>query len=232
MTHYDDAIFPLGISFGSSMGPSTAVDIVFTGGGYRFANSRWSQKLRKFSIELNAKSLADAYAVKEFFEAMDGPLHSFLIRDWSDWHTAADDDMGSSGGAVTAFDVPLKNTVTGLYVADGTTRTYQLEKRYTVGGKTHTRTITKPDASSVRVAVDGVEKLQGSPTDFTVNAATGVVTFQVAPGATGSPTAVAVTGGFKFYVPAAFQDNDFSTILRTLKTDGVATVELIEVRGV
>jgi uncharacterized protein (TIGR02217 family) len=232
VTHYDDVIFPLDPGFGSSYGPSTAVDVVFTGGGYRFANARWAAKLRKFSVELSAKRIADAYAVKELFEAMDGPLHSFLMRDWTDWHTASDDDMSSAGGAVTAFDVALKNTVTGLYAGNGSAKTFQLEKRYTAGTKTHYRTIAKPQSGSVRLAVDGVEKTEGSPTDFSVNYATGMVTFQVAPGSVGSPTAVPVTGGCKFYVPVAFVDNDFSTVLRTLKTDGVATIELIEVRGV
>ena len=59
---------------------------------------------------------------------------------------------------------------------DGATTTFTLKKTYQSGAGSYTRDVTKPVTGSVRVAVAGVEKVEG--TDFTVDVTTGVVTFE------------------------------------------------------
>lgn len=235
MAHYDISlnaeIAPFDISFGSSMGPMTSVDVVFVGSGYRFANSRWSQKLRKYALQFTSKEIDVIYKIRRFWEAMDGPLNSFLIRDWADWNTTAGRMAQGEQSYITATDQPLQNTADSTFLTDGFTTDFQAVKQYTpagAGGPTHTRTIKKIDTSFTPVvALNGVS--QGG---WTVDATTGVFSFAGSPNPPfgGSPTAQALTWGGAFYVPVSFVANEFESVLRTLKTDGIATIELIEER--
>lgn len=231
MAHYDDVILPTKLALGSGTGPTTSTDVVFVGSGTRYANSRWSQKLRRFNIGYNVRSLADAYAILRIFEAVDGPGNSFLIRDWNDWNTT-EGAMGPAGlDQASALDQPLRNTADLTFLGDGLTTTFQMVKRYTVGASAaHTRIINKPQPGTVLVAVDGVEVTEGSPTDYTVDYATGIVTLQTAPGALISPTAVAVTWGGAFHVPVAFSGDDFLTTLETYDGSAVPNIQLVEER--
>ncbi len=229
MAHYDDVILPTKLALGSGTGPSTSTDVVFVGSGYRYANARWSQKLRRFNIGYNVRSLADAYAILKIFEAVDGPGNSFLVRDWNDWNTT-EGAMGAAGlDQATALDQPLQNTTDQTFLGDGATTTFQMVKRYTVGANAaHTRTINKPQSGSVLVAVDGATQSEGG--DYTVDYATGIVTFTSAPGAGVSPTAVAVTWGGAFRVPVSFVGDEFLSTLETFDGSAVPNIQLVEER--
>ena len=227
MAHFDNVILPLSLSFGTTTGPKTSTDVSFTDSGFRKANRRWSQHLRRFNLRYGVRSPQDVYTILKLFEAVDGPANSFLLRDWNDWNTT-DGRMEKGGDTnTTATDQPLENTVTNGIVGDGTTLTYQARKDYTVGGATHSRTIKKP-VSPIKVAVDGVAQTEG--VDFTVDYSTGIVTFTTAPGATGSPTGVLVTWGGAFYVPVAFEGDEFIQSLDTHDASSVPDIRLIEER--
>ena len=231
MAHFDDVVMPNTVRFGSTSGPATSTQIAFTGGGFRKANQRWDQHLRRLTLSF-VKSVANLQAVVDIFEVMEGPANSFLTRDWGYWHTAADKDMRPDGDAgVTAFDQPLRNTADSTFLADGTTLTFQMVKRYIKGSATHVRVIKKPQNGTIKVGVDGVAQFEGaSPSEFEVDYSTGIVTFQTAPGSVGSPTAVAVTWGGAFYVPVAFVQDELPQTLRTRETSGLPSVPLVEVR--
>jgi uncharacterized protein (TIGR02217 family) len=226
MAHYDDIILPPGISFQSQMGPTTSSQIIFTNSGYRKVNQRWSQKLRKFNIGYGVKKPQDAYEILKIFEAVEGPTHSFLMLDWADWNTT-DGLMGEGSPLVTATDQPLYNTVTGLAEGDGSTKTFQMYKRYAVGTqREHARKIQKPKNGTVLVSVDGVTKTV--TTHYSVNYSTGVVTFVTAP-AGGSPSTLPKWGG-EFYVPVAFTSDEFVTAMETFDGNAIPNIELMEVR--
>ena len=228
MAHYDNVILPLSLSFGTTTGPKTSTDVSFTDSGFRKANRRWSQHLRRFNLRYAVRRPEDVYTLLKLFEAVDGPANSFLLRDWNDWNTT-DGRMGDQGaGFITAADQPLENTVTGGIVGDGTTLTYQALKRYTVGAASHSRTIKKPQSGTILVAVDAVAQTEG--VDFTVDYATGIVTFASPPGATGSPTGVSVTWGGAFHVPVAFEGDEFIQSLDTHDASSVPDIRLIEER--
>jgi uncharacterized protein (TIGR02217 family) len=231
MAHYDNVILPLSLSFGTTTGPKTSTDVSFTDSGFRKANRRWSQHLRRFNLRYAVRSPEDVYTLLKLFEAVDGPANSFLLRDWNDWNTT-DGRMGDQGADfITATDQPLQNTVTAGIVGDGTTFTFQMRKDYTVGGATHSRTIKKPQSGTIKVAVDGVVFEEGgSPDGYSVDYATGVVTFASAPGAVGSPTGVPVTWGGAFYVPVAFEGDEFIQSLDTHDASSVPDIRLIEER--
>ncbi len=70
----------------------------------------------------------------------------------------------------------------------------------------------------------------GSPDGFSVDYATGIVTFASPPGATGSPTGVPVTWGGAFHVPVAFEGDEFIQSLDTHDASSVPDIRLIEER--
>lgn len=231
MAHYDNVVLPLSLSFGTSTGPKTSTDVSFTDSGFRKANRRWSQHLRRFNLRYAVRSPQDIYTILKLYEAVDGPANTFLTRDWNDWNTT-DGRMEKGGDAnTTATDQPLQNTVTEGIVADGTTSTFQMVKDYTVGGATHRRTIKKPQSGTIKVAVDGIVFEEGgSPDGFTVDYSTGIITFASPPGADVSPQDLAVTWGGAFYVPVAFESDEFIQSLDTHDASSVPDIRLIEER--
>ena len=203
MAHYDDAILPLTVKYGAASAPRTSTQITHTSTGYRKVNQRWSQKLRRLKLQYQLDQ-DDFYAVQKFWEALEGPTHSGLARDWNDWNSTAGLMEDGDDALITMLDQPMKNTATGLFVGDGSTRTFQLVKRYLSGSASHVRTIQKPQSGTVIVALDGVlQHTTGSPIDYSMDTATGIVTF------TGPPAVgLAPTAGFAFYLPVAFTDDE------------------------
>jgi uncharacterized protein (TIGR02217 family) len=107
---------------------------------------------------------------------------------------------------------------------DGAARTFQLVKRYGAGASAFVRTIAKPVAGTVRVAVQGVE----SPgAHYSVDVKTGVVTF--AAGAV-PPAGAAVTAGFEFDVPVRFDTDRLTIDLAAFQAGDIPSIPLIEIR--
>jgi uncharacterized protein (TIGR02217 family) len=71
---------------------------------------------------------------------------------------------------------------------------FHLTKTYVSGNHSYVQEIRKPVASSLHVALDGVEQMS----DWSVDTTTGVFTFTTQPGA-----GVVVAAGFEFDVPAS-----------------------------
>ncbi len=204
MAHYDDIILPLGMSLGSSIGPMTSTQQLITTSGKRKTNKRWTEHLQKFDVGFNVKSSPDIFVIIDIFQAVDGPFGSFLARAWNDWNTTAGLMEPGDETFITNVDEPLINTVTGLNLGDGSTTTFKMVREYTGSSATalHQRDITKPQNGSVVVAIDASAKTEG--VDYTINYATGIVTFiSGAPGGAEVPTF-----GASFYVPVAFVDDE------------------------
>jgi len=227
MAHYDDVILPATVRFGSATVPLTSTQQVFTGSGARKVNRLWSQKLRRLRLAY-VDEVAGIYDLLNTWEAVEGPAHSFLARDWHDWNTTAGAMRPGDEAKVAAFDQPLMNTGDGSFAGDGATTVFQCVKRYAAGATAaHTRVIAKPEAL-ILVAVDGA--VQSAGADYTLDPATGRVAFASPPGAGVSPSGVAVTWGGAFRLPVAFADDDsFVEELRSGATSGLS-VELLEVR--
>jgi uncharacterized protein (TIGR02217 family) len=76
----------------------------------------------------------------------------------------------------------------------------------------------------VRVAVDGIEKTEG--TDFGVDTATGLVTFdaEMTPG-----SSEIVTAGFEFDVPVRFDIEHLSVSLTAFEAGQIPSIPLVEI---
>ena len=93
-------------------------------------------------------------------------------------------------------------------------------KRYASGAQSWTRAIAKPVAGSVRIALGGVEQLSG----WSVDATTGVIIFNTAPG-----SSVAITAGFEFDVPVRFDADEIAVNLKTFLAGDIASIPIVEI---
>ncbi len=222
MAHYDSVILPTTIEIGAETSPLMATDVVFFDSGYRAVNSRWSQGLRRLSISYT-ENVAVIEEILRIFQAVDGRVNSFLVRDWGDWNTSQGHmDTDNAINNVQPIDQPMLNTVTLTFAGDGSTKLYQMGKNYVKGLASQFRYIKKPQSGTVKVAVNGVQLVEGP--DFTVDYSTGLVLFAVAP-----ISSALVTWGGAFYVPVAFTRDELPMTVDAF-TASVDSIELLEVR--
>lgn len=201
--------FPLRLSLTSSGGPGRQTDIVSLSNGREARNRRWRFSRRRYDVGSALRSVADLYAVLEFFEARGGQLHGFRFRDPVDFSSAR------PGEAVTALDQFLG-------MGDGETAAFPLVKAYGDGAAVERRPVLKPVAGSLRIAVDGVEREDG----FVLDAATGIVTF--AAGHVPDDGAE-IRAGFEYDVPVRFDTNRIEINLDAFRAGRIPSIPLIEV---
>ena len=205
---FHEVRLPARLAFGSTGGVERRTEIVTLGSGFERRSTPWAQGRRRYLIGANLRSLDDMAALIGFFEARRGRLYGFRFRDFADCKSCA------PGASVGPLDQAL---------GDGDGRTaFSLVKRYGEGEDALERRITKPVEGTVRVAVAGVELAAGA---FAVDAATGVVTLDAAPGA-----GAAVTAGFEFDTPVRFDADRIEVTLESFDAGRMAAVPLIEVR--
>ncbi len=205
---FHEVRFPHTISRGARGGPERRTQIVELASGDEERNAAWANSRRRYDVSYGIRRADDLAAVVAFFEARNGRLYGFRFKDWSDYRSGLPSNVPS----------PLDQTIgTG----DGTTTAFQLVKHYTSGGQGWTRTITKPVAGSVRVALGGVEQASG----WSVDTSTGLVTFAAPPGA-----GVAVTAGFEFDVPVRFDSDTLDVTLDIERLGSITSIPLVELR--
>jgi uncharacterized protein (TIGR02217 family) len=206
---FHEVRFPPAWSFGSSGGPERRTEIVTLGSGREERNTPWALSRRRYQAGVGLASLDDLHGVIAFFEARRGRLHGFRWKDHLDWKSCAPLQ------AVSALDQALGE-------GDGVRMSFELVKAYGDGAGSYVRRIAKPVAGSVRVAVDGAEL---APPAFDVDAAAGVVTLEVAPGA-----GAAVTAGFAFDVPVRFDTDRLSVNLTAFQAGEAPDIPVAEIQ--
>jgi uncharacterized protein (TIGR02217 family) len=205
---FDDVRFPTAISRGATGGPERRTEIVTLASGREERNTRWAHSRRRYNAGFGVKSLDDLHEVIRFFEERRGRLHGFRWKDHADWKSCPPQQQ------VSALDQPIGT-------GDGLATSFQLVKRYGSGLRDYVRTITRPAAGTVRAAVSGIET-----TAFTVDAATGLVTFTTAPAA-----GAAITAGFAFDVPVRFDTDQLSINLQSFTAGQIPDIAIIEIKA-
>lgn len=209
---FHEVRFPLSISRASQGGPERRTDVVVLGSGAEERNARWANSRRSYNAGWGVKSLDDLNAVIAFFEERRGRLYGFRWRDPLDWKSCAP--------SATPADSDQH-----LGVGDGALRVFPLAKTYGQSFAPWLRTIAKPVAGSVRVAVGGVAQAEGSA--YTVDTTTGLVTFALAH----TPVAgAAVTAGFEFDVPVRFDTDRLDVNLQGFQHGAIPAIPLVEIR--
>lgn len=202
----DDLIFPVAISRGSAGGPIWKVDITELSSGHEERNSPWSSARREYDLRWTRRSKDERYVILQTYLVAGGALCGFRLLDQSDHMSCAP----SATPAPT--DQPLG-------IGDGVTTSFALSKVYQVGIYSHSRRIHKP-FGALLVATDGVAAAGG----WTLDAATGLVSFDVPPAA-----GAALTWGGYFHTPVRF-DSDLSQTVLSGDFDDIPSIMLKELR--
>jgi uncharacterized protein (TIGR02217 family) len=205
---FDEIRFPTAISREATGGPERRTEIVTTGSGREERNGRWADSKRRYNAGYGLKSLNDIHAVVAFFEERRGRLHGFRWKDHSDFKSCPPQNSPAA-------------TDQAIGTGDGATASFQLIKRYGSGLRDYVRTVTKPVAGTVLVAVNGL------PTNnFTVDLATGIVTFL----AGSIPAAgAAITAGFEFDVPSRFDTDRIAINLAHFAAGDIPDIPVVEI---
>jgi len=205
---FHEVRFPDNISRGARGGPERRTQVVELASGDEERNASWANSRRRYDVAYGIRRADDLAAVVAFFEARNGRLHGFRYKDWADYKSALPSQ------AITATDQQIG---TGT----GSLQTFQLAKRYTSGAQTWVRTIAKPVAGTLRVALGMVEQMSG----WTLDTTTGFVTFTTAPA-----NGVAVRAGFEFDVPVRFDSDTLDVTLDFERLGSITAIPLLEIR--
>jgi uncharacterized protein (TIGR02217 family) len=212
-----ELIFPEDISFGSEGGPTFNTDVVEVESGFDQRVSRWTEGKNTFNVAYGVRTLEQLGKLIAFNRIVKGRAVGFRYKDWSDYSTAGFTDQDAD--TVTSLDQSLGT-------GDGSTKVFQLVKTYSYDDgvnpvKSVNRTITKPRASTLLVAVASTTVSTGA---YSLNATNGKITFNVAPANND-----AVQAGFEFDVPARFATDELPVRLENYGVGGV-TVLVEEIR--
>ena len=199
MTAFHEVQFPADISHGAAGGPEFATSVIVTAAGFESRNIGWAEPRGRWNVAHGLKRREQMAALIAFFRARRGRAHGFRFKDWSDYQ-AVDQNLGTGDGVATEF---------------------QLVKRYESGGIERLRRIAKPVAGTIKLYLDGVEQMSG----WSVDAATGLVTFEAPPAG-----GVAVTADFEFDVPARFDTDVMELSLETYQLGRWTEIPVMELR--
>lgn len=190
MSFLETPTFPTDIAYGSRGGPTYSTTLVILDSGFEQRNINWSYPRHQYDVSYGVRTEAQLESLITFFHAVRGRAHGFRFKDHRDYQSCA------YGGSVDYDDQTIGT-------GNGVTETFQLIKTYTKGSLSQVRQIKKPIANTVRVGVGGTEQSEGD--DFTVDTATGIITFLTSPPPTGT-----ITAGFQFHVPCRFDTDQIS----------------------
>jgi uncharacterized protein (TIGR02217 family) len=210
MAGFHEVRFPLRVALGTSGGPVRRTDIVGLSNGRENRNRRWQDARRHYDAGSGVRSIDDLYAVLAFFEARAGQFYGFRFRD------PVDHRSGSPGAPVSASDQRIGT-------GDGDQSAFQLVKRYADAGGETVRIIDKPVAGTVVLTVGGAAV---PAADYTVNAATGVVTFKAGK----VPASGTIRAGFEFDVPVRFDTDRIDIDLTQFEAGRIPSIPLVEIR--
>jgi uncharacterized protein (TIGR02217 family) len=199
MSGFHEVQFPPDISYGASGGPGYSTTVVTTMSGHERRNANWAAARGKWNVAHGLKKREQVAALIAFFRARRGRAYGFRFKDWTDFQAFAQ----------------------VLGVGDGANRTFQLIKNYPSGGEIETRIIAKPVPGTVKLYRDGVEASSG----WTVNTATGLVTFTTAPA-----SGVQVTADFEFDVPVRFDSDQMDITIETYDLGSWGQIPVLEIR--
>ncbi len=207
---FHDVRFPANLSFGSVGGPERRTEIVTLANGFEERNSPWAHARRRYDAGIGLRSLDDVEVLIAFFEARRGQLAGFRWKDWSDFKSC-----------IASGTVGPEDQVIGI--GDGVRAVFGLTKTYRSGAQTYVRPIVKPVVGTVKVAVGGDPKVD--TLEFTVDGATGLISFAVPPA-----IGVQVTAGYEFDVPVRFDTDRIQTSVQSFQAGDVPNVPIVEVR--
>jgi len=200
--------FPDNISRGARGGPERRTQVVELASGDEERNASWANSRRRYDVAYGIRRADDLASVVAFFEARNGRLYGFRYKDWADYKSSLP-------------SLAISPTDQQIGTGNGSLKTFQLSKRYTSGAQSWTRTIAKPVAGTIMIALGLVEQMSG----WTLDATTGIVTFTTAPS-----IGVIIRAGFEFDVPVRFDTDMLDVTLDIERLGSITSIPLLEIR--
>jgi uncharacterized protein (TIGR02217 family) len=200
---FEDVRFPIALGREASVEPAFSTQVVTSAGGAEQRNSDWADARLRFDVGAGVRAEEDVHTLIAFFRARRGAAVGFRFAD------PFDNSSNGMTGMPGAADQMLG-------AGDGVRTAFALVKHY----GDQERRITRPVAGSVRVSVDGEERVSG----WTLGPL-GQVLFEVAPA-----QGAAVRAGFRFDVPVRFAEDRLPVSRATFEAGEIASVPLIELR--
>lgn len=212
---FHEVNFPTSIGYGSAFGPGFDVLILQAGSGLENRILRTSDGLSRYDVGYGVRKPTDLQTILAFFRQRQGEFNGFRFKDLLDFSSNLSTTW-NNGVAPTNLDQLIGT-------GNGTLRTFQLRKDYGDVNFPVPRTIEKPVAGTVVIAVDGV-----SDTTWTLDSTTGIVTFTTAP-----PSLDDVTAGFELDVPVRFDIgiDGMRLAIETFGSGGTPSIPLTEIRN-
>lgn len=203
---------------GSKGGPGFSVDIVEVASGLKYRNlnrgSFFQAGRRGYDISYGIKSISDYNLIKDVFIVMQGPVHEFRFKDFTDFE--ADDQPAG------VYD----DSTNSVLPADGSTTQFPMYKSYSIGSgddDTRYRRIVCPALDGTYVVkVDGVEV---SSSTYSVSHLYGWIEFDSAP-SDGS----VITWSGTFDVPVMFVTDKLEPVLENGKIVQIPSILLMETK--
>jgi uncharacterized protein (TIGR02217 family) len=204
---FDDIAFPLDIGRRAQVTPAFSTRIIEAVSGHEQRTTDWADARMRFDAGPGVRSEADVASLIAFFRARRGAARGFRFTD------PYDHGSGPHGSLPAPTDQPIGT-------GDGNETRFALAKFYGEGADAQRRLITRPQAGSARVAVDGVELAGGWAID-----PPGIVTFEEPPA-----LGAIITAGFLFDVPVRFEEDSLTIDRETFLAGSVPSVPLVEIR--
>jgi uncharacterized protein (TIGR02217 family) len=191
-------------------GPERRTEVVTLANGYEERNTPWAHSRRRYDAGAGMRSLDDIDELVAFFEARRGRMHGFRWKDWGDYKSC-----------LPSRTVGFEDQVIGI--GDGVRTAFQLTKTYRSGSQDYARPIRKPVVGTIRVGLQGDPQVE--LVHYTVDAASGVVSFATTP-----DVGAAVTAGFEFDVPVRFDTDLIQVSVASFQAGDLPSVPVVEVR--
>lgn len=200
---FHDVRLPDNVERGASGGPRFKTTVMTLSSGLEKRNIEWSRVRGEFDIGYGVDSKESLSEVIAFFYARQGRAHSFRFKDWADYQIGSDTapQQFASGAAGQ--------------------RTFQMEKRYTSGGYTFARPISKIVPDTLRIFINSVEQVNG----WTADHATGEVTFNTAP-----PALAAIQAICEFDLSVRFDTDALDINMEVFNVGSIPQIPVVEVK--
>jgi uncharacterized protein (TIGR02217 family) len=213
---FHEVQFPPSVSQGAVGGPRFSTTVLQLTSGYEQRNRNWGRSRGEWDVSHGLKTQSDIEALIDFFVARNGKAFPFRFKDWGDYRVPR---WRSTPGDLFALPV--------FFTTDGSTSTFQLTKVYSDSAGSYTRLIQKPVSGTLQLLNNGVNIF--SPTDWTCDYTTGIVTLS---GAIAGTTGHTIAGCCEFDVPARFDTDDMK--ISTITTDNYSwqSIPVVEVREI
>lgn len=209
MQAFDDVPYPLALGRDATVIPEFSTSVAVSVSGFERRNSLWSDARLRFDVGPGVRSESELGDLLAFYRARRGPARGFRLRDPS--------DCSSHGmtGTATATDQELG-------IGDGLRTAFPLMKRYGTGEDAQVRRITRPEAGSVLVSIDGAAQAGNWSLE-----ALGTIQFDDPP-----PAGAVVRAGFRFDVPVRFAEDQLEISGAAFAAGEAPSVPVVEIREV